>query len=144
MAGKKPFTDTLVSLRYGTLHDDLTDALNKLTDDVTRTNKVGQLTLTIKLKPTNNSGQIEIIDDIKVQTPKDTKGTNSAGVPYLSRIPIIGGLFGTKGVTNERQEVIVLVTPTIVRDPTDARKLTDEYGSRFRALDPLRKPTTIK
>lgn len=75
MAGKKPFTDTLVALRYGTLHDDLTDALSKLTDDVTRTNKVGTLTLTIKLKPTNNSGQIEIIDDIKVTTPKDTKGT---------------------------------------------------------------------
>lgn len=75
MAGKKPFTDTLVAPRYGTLHDDLTDALSKLTDDVTRTNKVGTLTLTIKLKPTNNSGQIEIINDIKVTTPKDTKGT---------------------------------------------------------------------
>lgn len=76
MAGKTPFTDTLVKLRYGTLHDDLTDALNQLTSDVTRTGKVGQITLTIKLKPTNNSGQIEIIDDIKVQTPKENKGTS--------------------------------------------------------------------
>jgi general secretion pathway protein D len=75
---------------------------------------------------------------------KDTKGTNSAGVPYLSRIPVLGALFGTKGVTDERQEVIVLVTPTVIRDPNDARKLTDEYGSRFRALDPLRKPVKIK
>jgi hypothetical protein len=75
MAGKKPFNDTIVSLRYGTLHDDLTDALNKLTDDVTRTGKVGALVLSIKLKPTNNSGQIEVIDDIKVTTPKETKGT---------------------------------------------------------------------
>lgn len=75
MAGKKPFNDTITSLRYGTLHDDLTDALNKLTDDVTRTGKVGALTLSIKLKPTNNSGQIEVIDDIKVTTPKETKGT---------------------------------------------------------------------
>ena len=47
MAGKKPFNDTLASLRYGTLHDDLTEALNKLTDDVTRTGKVGALTLSI-------------------------------------------------------------------------------------------------
>jgi len=75
MAGKKPFNDTLVQLRYGTLHDELTDELNQLTDDVTRTGKTGSLTLTIKLKPTNNSGQIEIIDNIKVVTPKETKGT---------------------------------------------------------------------
>ena len=75
MSGPRPFNDTIVALRYGTLHDDLTAALNKLTDDVTRTGKVGALTLSIKLKPTNNSGQIEVIDDIKVTTPKETKGT---------------------------------------------------------------------
>lgn len=75
MAGKKSFNDTLVSLRYGTLHDELTDALNKLTDDVTRTGKMGSLTLSIKLKPTNNSGQIEVIDDMKIAAPKETKGT---------------------------------------------------------------------
>lgn len=75
MSGPKPFTDTLVSLRYGTLADELTAALNKLTDDVTRTGKVGALTLSIKLKPTNNSGQIEVIDDLKITTPKETKGT---------------------------------------------------------------------
>ncbi len=71
---------------------------------------------------------------------KETKGTNSNGVPYLSRIPLVGALFGTQGLTNEREEVLVLVTPTVIRDPSDARKLTDEYGSRFRALDPLRAP----
>jgi general secretion pathway protein D len=35
--------------------------------------------------------------------------------------------------------VLVLITPTVVRDPSEARKLTDEYGERFRALEPLRK-----
>ena len=75
MTGPRPFNDTIATLRYGTLHDDLTKALNQLTDDVTRTGKVGAITLSIKLKPTNNSGQIEVIDDIKVTTPKETKGT---------------------------------------------------------------------
>jgi general secretion pathway protein D len=75
---------------------------------------------------------------------KETSGTGSSGVPYLSRIPIIGGLFGTKTVTNEREEVLVLITPTVIRDPYDARKLTDEYGSRFRALEPLRQPPKRK
>ncbi len=75
---------------------------------------------------------------------KQTKGVSSNGVPFLSRLPFIGALFGTKGLKNERQEVVVLVTPTVIRDPRDARRLTDEYGSRFKALEPLKKPTILK
>ena len=69
-----------------------------------------------------------------------TEGTTegSSGVPGLSRLPIVGGLFGTKSRTSNRSEVIILVTPRVIRDPAEARKLTDEYGERFRALDPIR------
>ena len=73
----------------------------------------------------------------------ENKGTTSNGLPYLDRLPVIGGLFGTKSVTNERDEVIVLVTPTVIRNSYDARKLIDDYGSRFKALEPLKKPTTM-
>jgi general secretion pathway protein D len=71
---------------------------------------------------------------------KETNSVNRNGVPYLSRIPLVGGLFGTHGKNDDREEVLVLVTPTVIRDPSDARRLTDEYGSRFRALEPLRQP----
>lgn len=71
---------------------------------------------------------------------KETSGTGSNGIPYLSRIPVIGALFGTRTLNTAREEVLVLITPTVIRDPYDARKLTDEYGSRFRALDPIRQP----
>jgi general secretion pathway protein D len=71
---------------------------------------------------------------------KQTSGTGRSGVPYLSRIPVIGGLFGTQSVNSGREEVLVLITPTVIRDANDARKLTDEYGSRFQALDPIRLP----
>ncbi|MGH8108782.1 MAG: type II secretion system secretin GspD [Arenimonas sp.] len=70
---------------------------------------------------------------------KTTKTKGSAGVPFLSRIPIIGSLFGQQTRSEGRQEVLILITPTVIRDPYEARKLTDEYGERFRALDPLRK-----
>lgn len=36
-----------------------------------------------------------------------------------------------------RSEVIVFLTSTPVRNHQDARALTDEYGRRFRALEPL-------
>lgn len=70
---------------------------------------------------------------------KTEQGKGSSGIPYLSRIPVIGGLFGAQNQTNNRQEVLVLITPTVIRDPAEARRMTDEYGERFRGLDPLRK-----
>ncbi len=62
----------------------------------------------------------------------------STGFPGLSRIPVLGGLFGRQSSNKSRTEVIVLITPTIVRDPREARDLTDEYTRRFRAMEPLR------
>jgi len=32
------------------------------------------------------------------------------------------------------------LAPTIIRDPQEARDLTDEYGQRFRAMKPLNQP----
>jgi general secretion pathway protein D len=65
----------------------------------------------------------------------------ASGFPGLSRIPIIGGLFGRQSSNTQRNETIVLITPTIIRNPLEARDLTDEYGARFRAMEPLhRKP----
>jgi general secretion pathway protein D len=68
---------------------------------------------------------------------QDSLGKNSSGVPGLSRIPIIGSLFGTQGSSKTRNEVIVLLTPTVIRNPQDARDLTDEYSRRFEAMKPL-------
>jgi len=63
----------------------------------------------------------------------------SSGMPGLSRLPIVGGLFGRQVVNDNREEVIVLLTPTVIRNPQEAADLTDEYGRSFRALQPLRR-----
>lgn len=68
---------------------------------------------------------------------KDEVGRRSSGFPGLSRIPIIGGLFGQQTSGTGRSEVIILLTPVIIRNPQDARELTDEYSRRFRAMEPL-------
>lgn len=61
----------------------------------------------------------------------------STGFPGLNRIPVIGALFGMQRRSNSRNEVIILLTPTIIRNPQEARDVTDEYGRRFRAMEPL-------
>ncbi len=70
----------------------------------------------------------------------DRAEKGSSGIPGLSRLPIIGGLFGTQRTINGRNETIILITATVVRNPQEARSLTDEYGQKFRALDPLNAP----
>ncbi|MEA9860049.1 type II secretion system secretin GspD [Xanthomonas campestris pv. raphani] len=67
----------------------------------------------------------------------DSTTDGSSGVPFLSKLPVVGALFGSKTRNNNRREVIVLITPSIVRNPQEARNLTDEYGQRFRAMQPL-------
>ncbi|AFN39079.1 hypothetical protein G167_gp75 [Burkholderia phage BcepMigl] len=74
MAGPKPFNDTLVQLRYGELHDELTDAINEVVHKVASTQKGGKITLTLAFK-SGKGGQIEIADELKVVLPKEEKGS---------------------------------------------------------------------
>jgi len=58
-------------------------------------------------------------------------------VPFLSRIPVFGRLFGTTDRNRSRTELIVLITPRIIRNPEDARRVTDEYQTQFESLKPI-------
>ena len=75
MPAHKPFNETIVALRFGTLHDDLTTALNELTRVCSERGKAGTLTLTIGLKP-GKAGQMEVFDDVRLKLPKDEKGSS--------------------------------------------------------------------
>ena len=67
------------------------------------------------------------------------RGAN--GIPGLSRIPVVGALFGSQRSNTSRSETIVLITTRIVRNNAEARDLTDEYSRRFRAMEPLNRAT---
>ena len=68
----------------------------------------------------------------------------SSGFPGLSRLPVVGGLFGRQSSKQDRTEVVVLITATIVRDQQELKNLTDEYTRRFRAMDPIPTPDPPK
>jgi general secretion pathway protein D len=70
----------------------------------------------------------------------DTVDRGSSGIPGLSRIPVIGGLFGTQHSIKRREETIILITPTIISNTQEASDFTDEYSRRFRAMEPLQHP----
>ncbi|WP_455387678.1 type IV pilus secretin PilQ [Petrachloros mirabilis] len=45
----------------------------------------------------------------------DTQNNNVQGVPYLSRIPVLGWLFKNKSESVSKQELLIFLTPTILR-----------------------------
>ena len=52
----------------------------------------------------------------------DTHG--NSGIPYLKNVPILGALFGTQNNARTRKELLVLITPHVIRTQADADNLT--------------------
>lgn len=67
----------------------------------------------------------------------ENDGFNRSGVPGLSKIPFLGGMFGRKSKTTDRTELMLLITPTVVENPEQARKVTKEYARKFQGLKPI-------
>ncbi|MFC4729308.1 type II secretion system secretin GspD [Coralloluteibacterium thermophilus] len=74
----------------------------------------------------------------------DSVDAGRRGLPGLSRLPVVGGLFGQQRRNSVRQEVVILITPRVIRSAQEARDFTDQYGARFRALEPLREPAAVQ
>ena len=53
-------------------------------------------------------------------------------VPLLGDIPLLGWLFKSKSNEKKKTNLLILLTPRIVRDATDLRKITDAQQERFR------------
>lgn len=71
---------------------------------------------------------------------QDGSSKGSTGIPGLSRIPWVGGLFGRQTTSKDRTEVVLLITPTIIRDQKELRDFTDDYTRGFRSMEPINAP----
>lgn len=60
--------------------------------------------------------------------------SGETGVPGLNRMPVIGGLFRSRTKKNARTELIVLITPHVVRDPNEMRQLTKDLKDSLSAV----------
>lgn len=60
-----------------------------------------------------------------------------SGVPFLSRIPVLGALFGDRSNDGTRTELLVLITPKVIASAEDAKRVSDDYRRAFRSLRPF-------
>ena len=56
------------------------------------------------------------------------------GIPYLSDIPGLGLLFGQRSKSKARTELLILLTPKVVRNSEEAKSVTDELRQRLSAI----------
>jgi general secretion pathway protein D len=64
----------------------------------------------------------------------ETNTETSSGVPFLSRIPYLGFMFGTKSYTKERTELIIFLTPHVINDRNQMADATEELKEKVRGL----------
>ena len=69
-----------------------------------------------------NDGNIVVLGGLVSDEVKD----NSEGVPLLSSIPLLGRLFRTDSVEVTKQNLLVFIRPTIIRDDEDLAGATAE------------------
>jgi len=61
----------------------------------------------------------------------DKKSDASSGLPFLSEIPVLGGLFGAQNIKDDRTELVMLITPKLVSNSQQAREITDEFRKKM-------------
>lgn len=71
-----------------------------------------------------------------------------SGIPGLYKIPGIGKLFGQTESSSFRTELLVLITPKVIKNQGDANDITDEFRKRMKhmekwPIDEAPKPPTI-
>ncbi|MBI3248725.1 MAG: type II secretion system secretin GspD [Deltaproteobacteria bacterium] len=57
-----------------------------------------------------------------------------SGVPFLMDIPVLGRLFRSESERLDRTELIILITPYVIRDRQEAHAITEQFESRIRSL----------
>lgn len=62
---------------------------------------------------------------------------DQSGIPVLYKVPVLGALFGQTTQREDRTELIVLITPRVVKDSQEASQVTEEIRRKMQAIELL-------
>jgi general secretion pathway protein D len=65
---------------------------------------------------------------------QDTKNETKSGIPLLSKIPILGAIFGYQTYEMGRTELILMMTPHVISDLNQSNAVTREFRERVEGL----------
>ena len=67
---------------------------------------------------------------------QETASNAESGIPLIRRIPLVGRLFGETKEEQRRTELLVLITPRVVGDRDEARRITEEFRQKLNGIAP--------
>jgi general secretion pathway protein D len=68
---------------------------------------------------------------------REDRNKEKDGIPFLSSIPLIGNLFSYTKNTTDRTELIILLTPHVIKNEKEAGELTSGYMNRQKGTGQL-------
>lgn len=63
------------------------------------------------------------------------RASTKQGIPWLSKIPIIGFLFGSTADRMERTELLLLITPRVIGDPSEGQEIYQQVRGQRPGLE---------
>jgi len=87
-------------------------------------------TRSVQTKLLIRDGQTIVLGGLTDRQHEVTQG----GVPFFSSIPLLGGLFGHASRTTTATELLLFLTPRIIRDDQDVEDLTTPLRQRARKI----------
>ena len=64
----------------------------------------------------------------------ENRSEGKSGVPYLAKIPLLGAFFRDTSNTTTRTELILLITPRVMRDDAEFQNVMDDLRNEFQSL----------
>lgn len=115
----------------------VTMAIDQEVSNVSTSASTGDLTPTISTRRISStvsvrSGQTIILGGLI----DESRDSGRRGIPGLSRIPGIGGAFGSTETTTSRTELLIFLTPRVISTDEDAAAVTEEIRNRMELLRP--------
>lgn len=131
------YKDTGVSLKVTPRVNSSGMITMSLIQEVTDVGEVDQATgqrsflqRNIKSKVAVKSGETIVLGGLI----RDNSTTGKQGLPRLRKLPIIGNLFGATNQQSQRTELLVLITPTAIKNQKDLHKTGEELRSKMKQL----------
>jgi general secretion pathway protein D len=64
----------------------------------------------------------------------ENKTRERSGIPYLMNVPVFGRFFGSTSDTLRKTELIMLITPNVIRTRQESQIVTEEFKSKLSAV----------
>ena len=69
---------------------------------------------------------------------RDEKTKGRSGIPILMDIPLLGQLFSSNNIINDRSELLILLSPKIIKNDEDSLIVTEEFKERLNLIQKVK------